>query len=63
MRVAEHEKMKKTIVEPNFTSNVKGHSFAYRSIDANKLPNYAVNSESVNDFKSNMHTFLTFNDI
>ena len=54
----------KTIVKPNFTSNAKRYSFAYRSIDAwHRLPNYVVNSESVNSFKSNIDTFLTFSEI
>ena len=49
----------KTIVMPNFFHDVKRHSFNNRVVVGwNNLPNYVVNSEDVNDFKSNYDHFL-----
>ena len=49
----------KSIVVPNFRHDIKRHSFNSRVVtDWNKLPNYVVNSEDVNSFKSNYDNFV-----
>ena len=49
----------KTLKVPLYRSNVKRHSFSYRSVrEWNRLPNAVVNSETVNRFKTNYDAFL-----
>ena len=49
----------KKIQRPNYQSTIKRHSFAYRSIDQwNRLPNYVVNSRSLEEFKINIDNYL-----
>ena len=49
----------KAIRRPMFQANPKRHSFAYRSVDEwNILPNFVVNSETLNVFKSNIDFYF-----
>lgn len=46
------------LFKPRADSSTKQHCFSHRVInDWNELPNYVVNSESLNAFKSNLKTF------
>ena len=50
----------KTVIARNYRHDVKRHSFNARVItDWNKLPNYVVNSQDVNSFKTNYDNFLS----
>ena len=47
------------IHRPNYQSTIKRHSFAYRAVDHwNSLPNYVVNSGSLDKFKVNIDSYF-----
>ena len=49
----------KTLSVPAFRSDIKRHTLSYRSIQFwNELPNYVVNSEDLNSFKTNFDVFM-----
>ena len=49
----------KTLSVPAFRSDIKRHTLSYRNIQFwNELPNYVVNSEDLNSFKTNFDAFM-----
>ena len=56
-RTRGHEK---TLVIPAYRTDIRRHSFAYRSLQEwNSLPEYVVNATTLNQFKTNIDEYLS----
>ena len=49
----------KTISVPGYRSDIKRHTLSYRSVQTwNEHPNFVVNSDILNSFKTNFDAFM-----